>query len=64
MHDNDFDADRGQECDVGRYARPDCWVGVVHERTAVFHDKDGVAKSLDIRERFKQYGCFGGDVEV
>ena len=62
VHDNDVDADGGEEREVGGDAHADRRVRVVHEAAAVFHDESGAAKILNVRQRLEEDAGFGDDL--
>ena len=64
MYNDDFDPRGVEECDISRDSSPRFWVGIVHERTAVFDHENRIPKPLDIGECFQEHGCFSSDVEV
>ena len=61
VDDDDLDADRAEENDVGRDSFPRGGIFGIHEAAAVFDDEDGVVEALDVRERFQQDAGFGNE---
>jgi hypothetical protein len=51
VHDDDLDADGGQEGDVGGHAVPALRIRIIHEPAAVLHHEGGATELVDVRKR-------------